>query len=336
MEKTSAWFSAVLFQIFWLTFLLFCLYNEHYIDRLNAIDVKRLYELPDKLSARSLHSSTNDVSQWSEYFGTQLKSRFWWQNWTDNSLLGLVPILGTHHSCTYTINNIISLFAKTQKYSILEQLNRGVRCLDVRLKKINGQLSAFHDFVDLNLNWSRIWRTIKVWLETYPREGLVMMIRDEDYKGHHKVAMEAIAAANPQLFVLNNDDFTRGSRLTIGDLRGKIFVFNQNEHRSLPWADNRNFTVGNTRVSDIYDSSVSIGSKLKILQDFYEQLETRTRNDDNAGEVFFNVMFLSRANNSPLTSIQNMATLLNNDFLQWLRKTKQQMKGCATMADWVE
>lgn len=342
MEKSDTWLIAVIFQLFWLAFLLVCLYNEHYIDRMRSIDVKRLYTLPSQLSATTLHSKENDLSKWSQFFGTELKARFWWQNWTDDSLLGLVPISGTHHSCTYTINNVLSLFAKTQRYSLLEQLNRGVRCLDLRLKKVNGQLWAFHDFVDLNLNWSRIWRTISGWLETYPKEGLVMMIRDENYKKHHEIAMEAISAADPKKFVLNNDEFTRGSELTIGNLRGKVFVFNHSEQRSIPWADNRNFIVGSTRVTDRYDFSDSIEEKLKILQEFYLHTPTRTNGDKDSAigahdhDVYFNVMFTSRANNSPLSSIQNTASVVNSEFLNWLQKTAQQMKGCVIMADWVE
>lgn len=327
------WYVVVAVQLIWLAIQLTYIYANHYVDTLRHVDLAQLNSLPpNTTAARSL--------DWSQV----TDSWFWWQNWPDDTPLTAMPIRGSHHSATYTINNVLSLFAKTQRYTLVEQLNRGVRALDVRLKADG---TAYHDFVDLNMSWRRLWSEINSWLLAYPREGLLLTIRDEAYRDHYGVARDAIAAAKPNntLLMLNDRSFERAATLTVGELRGRIFLWNVNDRTSMPWSDDRQFTVGSIRVDDRY-SLATVAEKLDVCKRFYEGLPATvmarerkppTVRDPTSGErCYLNVLFSSMANANVFRSIQSQANEVNGKFHDWLVESRQPIRGCVFMQDWVD
>lgn len=309
-------------QLFWLAFQLCYLYSTHYVDGLTCVNLTRLRSTPLNL---------NSTSSWADLSEAQLQGILWWQNWSNDTAIGRLPIRGSHQSVTFTVNNLFSFFAKTQKLSLIEQLNSGVRALDIRLKFAaeTNQLHAYHDLVDLNMSWTRIWTSIVSWLESFPSEGLLLTIRDETYNNHYAVATAAFAQIDrrtrERLIVLNNRQFRR--RLTVGELRGRIFVWNINERAAMPWADDREFHVGGITVSDRYSIS-DIGEKLKSCQRFYDKLAVHHHNQ-------LNVLFTSMANANVFRSIQGQALEFNAKFRDWLISSGQPIRGCVFMDDWV-
>lgn len=337
-------FILVFVQFCWLLIQLLYLYSDHYIDRLDTIDIRRLYKLDDG-PPHGPHTIPSTRLNWHNLTEHSYRTMHWWQNWADETALVDMPILGTHQSLTYTVNNVISLFTKTQKYSLIEQLNRGVRALDIRLKlnAETGLLSAFHDFVDLNLSWSKVWRTLDGWLESFPLEGLIVMIRDESYKNHSLIGRRAIEQMDETVrrrrVLLNTARFDlTDEKLTVGRLRGKIFLLNQSDGNvSLPWADNRDFTVGRVRISDRYDTQRA-SDKLKLCLRFYGSIYDDDDDDDNdrTTKKYLNVLFTSIVNRNPFSSIQNTAESLNRDFENCLRLVASPILGCVIMKDWIE
>jgi hypothetical protein len=347
------WLVLVVIQLFWLIFQLAYIYSDHYLDTLCSVDLARHFELPQQYYAPRVAWPIMAVGLWRDLKPFDRTAAHWWQNWTDDTLLVRMPIFGTHQSATYTINNVISLFAKSQKHAVIEQLNRGVRALDVRLKlnKRDGKLYAFHDFVDLNMSWAKLWNGIESWLRSFPREGLLLFIRDEDYKDHYgvteKALLEVDSAIRAKRFVLNNDEFDLTDNLRVGDLRGKVFLVNHASSRSLPWADNRNFVIGRVNVSDRYEMA-DRQEKLGICCDFYKDipviggkalvtLAAAANGMPDAARVgYLNVLYTSLANKSPLSSIQRIADQLNSEFFKWLDNNEQPVKGCVIMMDWFQ
>lgn len=321
----KSWLLVVAVQLVWLVLLLAFIYCSHYLDHLSPVDLAALYRLERRLDEQ--HAPT----RWSDLSPQERRAVHWWQNWTDETRLSRLPVLGTHHSATYSVNNVLSLFAKTQKHTLVEQMNRGVRCLDIRLKCVAGNgLRAYHDIVDLNLTWRRLWMSIEGWLRAYPTEGLLMFIRDETYRNHYLVAKQALdeldEATRRRFFVLNDEQFRLAGSLTVGQLRGRVLLVNQNERFALPWADNREFVVGRVRVHDIYDPSQGVSGKVAQSKKFYESAMV--------GDGLLNVLFTSLANHNPLTSVQLVAGRINSEFWSWLND--QPVKGCVIMSDWVE
>lgn len=351
-------FILLMIQFIWLVMQFIYLYSEHYIDRLSVVNLRELYRLPNKFGPDTIlptdlnWSNVIDNNDDNDRF---VKAIHWWQNWTDTTPIVNLPIRGTHHSPTYTINNVIGLFAKTQKYTLLQQLNRGIRLFDIRLKlnEKTGKLWAYHDFVDLNLSWAKIWRTFHAWLQDFPHEGILLLIRDENYRNHGEIARRAVQeldeTVRKQRIVWNNNDFTATETLTVEQLRGKMFLVNQNGENALSWADNRNFVVGNVRVGDQYEVE-NAEQKVTVCVRFYSSIgnndvvDADTDNNANQTDIvtgrktqgYLNILFTSIANKNPFTSIQNIASRVNQEFVAILQLRKLPIYGCALVQDWIE
>ena len=99
----------------------------------------------------------------------------WMRDIPDNTHLSQMTIPGTHDSC--------SLFgiccARTQTWTLNEQMNAGIRYLDVRLRRINNILRAYHAFVDQKENFDSILRNVIGFLNRNPTECIIMEINSE-------------------------------------------------------------------------------------------------------------------------------------------------------------
>ncbi len=89
-------------------------------------------------SPDGLSSPTIDLANWmAKLDGSQLISAF--------------SIPGTHDSATYDFDNIPVPSARTQRMSIVEQLNKGIRYFDIRCDKLDLKepMQTFHGLVML-------------------------------------------------------------------------------------------------------------------------------------------------------------------------------------------
>jgi hypothetical protein len=329
------WFLLVIIQVFWLFFQLSFIFADHYLDTLNSVDIAKRFKLHCPLNANEVALPILPTGLWSELSEYRATAILWWQNWIDETLLVRMPIVGTHHSATYTINNVISLFAKTQRYSLTEQLNRGVRAFDIRLKlRSDGKLYAYHDFVDLNVSWRKLWNSIESWMKAFPREGILMLIRDENYKDHWEIAKKALAEVASDRFIRNNDQFDLTQTLRLKDLRGKVFLLNQNEKYTLPWGDNRNFVIGRVNVSDRYEVK-NVDEKVQICKKFYADIPTIGGEEGDRPRVgYLNILYTSVANKNPFSSLRSLSDQINEAFQKHLRDANEPVKGCIIMMDW--
>ena len=69
----------------------------------------------------------------------------------------LIP--GTHDSGTYGINNAVSQYSKCQDLNLRDQLNAGVRFIDIRVKYCNDNhdsMCVFHASAYTNLNFDNV------------------------------------------------------------------------------------------------------------------------------------------------------------------------------------
>ena len=143
----------------------------------------------------------------------------WMRDVPDNTPLSQMTIPGTHDSC--------SLFgiccARTQTWTLNEQMNAGIRYLDVRLRRINNILRAYHAFVDQKENFDSILKNVIGFLNRNPTECIIMEINSE----HTPVN-------STRGFVDLYEEYTRDYKekiveydykdLTIGELRGKLYI----------------------------------------------------------------------------------------------------------------
>lgn len=337
-----SWWIVLTVQLTWLLLQLAFVCQSHYIDQLQPVKLSELFRLRDNtLLQPSDRLCWTNVMDRGDY-----KRVFWWQNWHDDTLLRDLPVMGTHQSASYTINSVFSLFAKTQRYTIIEQLNRGVRALDIRLKLVKRKksdttvdLHAFHDFVDLNLSWRKICGEIEAWLKVYRQEGLLLLIRDENYRQHARVIRRACDTMGSELrdrVIFNNKDFTGATGLKLSELRGRVLLLNYNGEESLPWGDNREFRQGGFSISDVYDTG-DVRQKIKECQEFYRKSESdSTSASGTATASLIRILFTSRVNRDVFRSVRLDADTINRAIRRWMYAQRLNVRGCVMMQDWIE
>lgn len=270
---------------------------------------------------------------WTDFDETTVFKMGWFVNWNGDTFMSDIPILGTHQSLTYTINSVVGLFAKTQRLTLDQQLKVGVRCFDLRFKVgDDGKLHAFHDVLPLNVSWDFVWRTFLDFLDTNERESILVTIRDESYKNHAAVVKSAINQVPEELrtrrFVHNDDDFKLLTKTPLNELRRKVIIVNFDGNSTIPWSDNTNFKYGNVFVSDHYSfdgSADPLKAKIEFVQEVYGTLSNKN----------FNIVFNTLQNKSLAQSVRWYGMNLRKEFLAWRKRTKQPIKGCVVMYDWL-
>jgi len=137
----------------------------------------------------------------------------------DNTRLSQMTIPGTHDSC--------SLFgiccARTQTWSLVEQMRAGLRYFDIRLRRINDTLRAYHGFVDQKETFDHILVYAFDFLEKNPSETIIMEIISEydpenSKKSFKDLYEEYTQSYQDKIVSYQNKD------ITLGEIRGKLFV----------------------------------------------------------------------------------------------------------------
>jgi len=143
----------------------------------------------------------------------------WMQSIPDSTKISQMTIPGTHNSCAlYGI-----CCARTQSWSLLEQMQSGLRYFDIRLRLYNNTLRAFHDFIDQKDTFDKILFYALTFLEQNPSESIIMQIVKE-YKAKN---CEKSMSQLYEEYIQNIKDKIieyKNSEITMGDIRGKILV----------------------------------------------------------------------------------------------------------------
>lgn len=148
--------------------------------------------------------------------------------------------------------------ARCQELSISEQLNVGVRFLDIRCRHENNSFSIYHGYVSQNLTFESVVSDTYHFLSTNPGETVIMSIKEEHTPENNNRSFEETFAA----YVAQNPGKWRlASNIpTLDEARGKIVLFRRFGASNTPkgidasyFPDNTTFSIGNTmRVQDRY------------------------------------------------------------------------------------
>jgi len=184
----------------------------------------------------------------------------WMESIPDDIKINQINIPGTHDSGTYDVGlswqkfrgvfiapSLAKAFGKTQDLNILEQLESGIRYLDIRLDIENKKyLSVVHDdfkCLDNSLGYTKylyfmdvIYDCIRFLVE-HNTETIIIHLKNEKYKQNKD---SAISKLFTEMFSLNeleyfykpfdNDDkWYNYNMVTLGEVRGKIVFFTRSE-----------------------------------------------------------------------------------------------------------
>lgn len=193
-------------------------------------------------------------------------------NYNEENRINDVNLLGTHNSLTYKIHNYFSPFGKTQSLNLQQQYNIGARYFDLRFKKINNELIAFHGVIDLGLNIKEVFDIFFTILKQN-NSFILLSVRKEESKEPINIEKDIYT------YFIKNDKteqvlFNNGINIpTIKDLKNKIFFINiykdDVEFEFISWPYNTIFSKFNLYVEDVNDTSIE--NKIKLIKEMLIQ-----------------------------------------------------------------
>ncbi|WP_278380579.1 phosphatidylinositol-specific phospholipase C domain-containing protein, partial [Chryseobacterium arthrosphaerae] len=103
----------------------------------------------------------------------------WMTGLQDNISISKISIPGTHDSGARVDAPLLPGTAKTQTLSIAEQLNAGVRFLDIRCRHIDNSFTIHHGPIYQNLNFDDVLNACYAFLNSHPSETIIMSVKEE-------------------------------------------------------------------------------------------------------------------------------------------------------------
>ena len=138
-----------------------------------------------------------------------------------NKRLSQLAIPGTHDSGAYDTPGDVG---EAQDWNIIQQLENGIRFLDIRLST-NGARNDFeirHGKLMLGSFNNLVMNNVNNFLNNYPRETILMSIKNEDNIDEPRLVRDYLRNSNHKFFQNKVTPFTK-----LDEVRGKIVLFNR-------------------------------------------------------------------------------------------------------------
>lgn len=157
--------------------------------------------------------------------------RNWMKSLPDTTNIAQINIPGTHDSCAFCVQ--FPLLSKCQNMSIPQQLNAGIRFIDIRVEGTKDKLKLVHDIADCkkpdnkreSLYLEEVIESCKIFLAENPSETILLSFKRDDGPSSEETF---------DLFFnkyLNNDPvwYTENRTPALKEARGKIVLLNRCE-----------------------------------------------------------------------------------------------------------
>jgi 1-phosphatidylinositol phosphodiesterase len=174
-------------------------------------------KIDETLITGDAYSAEEDPAPW-----IYTATKNWMGALPDNVSIKDVSIPGTHDAGS----RFGGAAAETQTWTITEQLNSGIRYLDIRCRGVGNKFTIHHGSFYQNQNFDDVTTEVKNFLSNNPKEVVVMRIKKETDSAAGSSTYSEIWNGYlnnyPNLFYSSNN-----SNASLGEVRGKIFVLCQ-------------------------------------------------------------------------------------------------------------
>ena len=178
-----------------------------------------------------------------------------WMEALDGKLrLSQLSIPGSHDSGARF--EPISGTTKCQSFTLAEQLNFGVRFLDIRCRHVGDAFAIYHGSVDQKLTFTGVLYQVGGFLEAHPGECVLMSVKEEhtaaDNTRSFEATFDSYVVAHPGRWWLGTD------MPALDRVRGKIVLFRRFKAAAAKgidashWPDNTGFEGNGLHVQDWY------------------------------------------------------------------------------------
>ena len=198
----------------------------------------------------------------------------WMKELPDTTLVRNIDLPGSHD--TMALYSVADLAGECQTLSLSDQLNLGVRFLDIRLKEDHNALKAVHGFIDQKVSFKSINKTVTSFLEKHPSEFIIMSIKEEADPSSSDISFEQ-ALINE---IGDNTVFLKNLRIVpsfLNDVRGKVVLLSRYKDSTIGipayegWEDSKSFTLPNDiYVQDTYQITSREQKQEEVVRCFNE------------------------------------------------------------------
>jgi len=207
---------------------------------------------------------------------SSVKYADWMSKLPDTTLVKDIDLPGSHD--TMALYSVADLAGQCQTLSLSDQLNLGVRFLDIRLKEDHNSLKAVHGFIDQKASFANINKVVTSFLESHPNEFIIMSIKEESDATNSDISFEQ-ALLNE---IGDNDIYLKDLRLIpafLSEVRGKVVILSRYQDSSIGipayegWEDSTSFTLPNgIYVQDTYQITSKEQKQEEIIKCFNETI----------------------------------------------------------------
>ena len=196
----------------------------------------------------------------------------WMASLDNNASVREVNMPGSHD--TMALYSIGDLAGQCQSLPLKDQLNLGVRFLDIRLKEDHNKLKAVHGIVDQKASFDSITKTVEEFINKHPQEFIIMSIKEEANASNSDISFEDSLKA-----YLTSDIYLKGNDISekVGDVRGKVLLLSRYSGSTIGipafngWEDSTTFTLPNDiYVQDTFRITSALQKQEQIVRCFYE------------------------------------------------------------------
>ncbi len=218
-------------------------------------------------------------------YNGSIESQEWMKNLADTADLREISIPGSHDSGA--LYSIADVAGKCQDISIANQLNVGVRFLDIRLKATNNGFNVIHGIVDERATFNNVLNDCKNFLSAHPSETILMSVKEEESTSINFAEKFEDTIKNDNIWITSTNTLPK-----LGDARGKIILLSRYKNSTLglnlydDWKDGGSSSSHNT-----FEINLS-GDTIFHIQDHY----TLADNEDKWVEVVENLEFANNNN----------------------------------------
>jgi len=283
----------------------------------------------------------------------------WCSKIPNNTPINAISIPGTHDAAAWT--HYSGGYSSTpgtwaQRKSILEQLNLGVRVLDLRVGYASNNwflgvtsfIGMYHGPVYLDLTLQSVLTDVKDWLAQYPKEFVILIFQQQGKPGQRDVAagvLKMVQDTFQKAFYRFNP--AQGQWQTVGRLRGKVLVMARLRSTVSGFCDVRSWVTAGDNTDGVV---IEAGNNLRIfLQDRYKGLSGeggfKSKEEDNkkkftrvkaaAANKVLNVLApqLLRINHMSYSNLRYQPWQLGEGMNTLLRNSRLAVKGVLMLDD---
>ena len=203
----------------------------------------------------------------------------WMSHISNSTKLSEINLPGTHDSCAFRVQ--FALLSKCQTQTITEQLNSGIRFLDIRVEKDSDKLKLVHDIADCkkpknkreNLYLEEVINECKKFLSENPSETILLSYKRDDGANQEETFEKFF-----ENYLENDPIWYRENRIPIlKEVRGKIVLLNRD-----------NIDKNNEKYND-FNTGINLSTwvyQKENVERIYEVAELLNRDGTIAGKTF--------------------------------------------------